>query len=332
MIMKSMDARGAKLMLRLLALLSLIIGSASAMAEAQKYPDHPVKVVVGYAAGSGPDIQARTVAQQLGRDLGQQFFIENRLGANGTIATRSVVQSRPDGYTLLFSSNGIAPTPFVYKNLGYNIFTDLTPVATIGILDGLFMLVDSKSPYKTLQEFIEHAKKDRAIYGSPGVGNGLHLAAEIFSKKAGIKMQHIPYKGASEVMTGMLSGSVEVMFVTPPSVMGLLKEGRVRALAFTGSKPFPAFPNVPLMKDMLPGFEPIGSWGMFFAPAKTPPEIIEKLNAAVRAALQASAVASIMQRDGYMPDNRNVGETSVYFRQEVKLMGDAVKAAGIEPN
>jgi tripartite-type tricarboxylate transporter receptor subunit TctC len=133
-------------------------------------------------------------------------------------------------------------------------------------------------------------------------------------------------------MTGMLSGSVEVMFVTPPSVMGLIKDGRVRALAFTGSKPFPAFPNVPLMKDMLPGFEPIGSWGMFFAPAKTPPEIIEKLNVAVRAALQAPAVAPIMQRDGYMPDNRNVAETTAYFHQEVKLMGDAVKAAGIEPN
>jgi tripartite-type tricarboxylate transporter receptor subunit TctC len=243
-----------------------------------------------------------------------------------------VVQSKPDGYTLLFSSNGIAPTPYIYKNLGYDIFTDLTPVATIGILDGLFMLVDAKSPYKTLQEFIDHAKKDRAVYGSPGVGNGLHLAAEIFSKKAGIKMQHIPYKGASEVMTGMLSGSVEVMFVTPPSVMGLIKDGRVRALAFTGSKPFPAFPNVPLMKDVLPGFEPIGSWGMFFAPANTPTEIVEKLNVAVRAALQAPAVASAMQRDGYMPDNRNVAETAAYFRQEVKLMGDAVKAAGIEPN
>jgi tripartite-type tricarboxylate transporter receptor subunit TctC len=300
--------------------------------QAQQYPDHPVRVVVGYAAGSGPDIQARTVSQQLSLSLGQQFFVENRLGANGTIATRSVVQSKPDGYTLLFSSNGIAPTPYIYKNLGYDIFTDLTPVATIGILDGLFMLVDAKSPYKTLQEFIDHAKKDRAVYGSPGVGNGLHLAAEIFSKKAGIKMQHIPYKGASEVMTGMLSGSVEVMFVTPPSVMGLIKDGRVRALAFTGSKPFPAFPTVPLMKDMLPGFEPIGSWGMFFAPANTPAEIIEKLNMAVRAALQAPAVALIMQRDGYMPDNRNVAETAAYFRQEVKLMGDAVKAAGIEPN
>lgn len=318
-------------MLRLLTFI-LTLPLAPMAAQAQQYPDYPVKVVVGYAAGSGPDIQARTVSQQLSLSLGQQFFVENRLGANGTIATRSVVQSKPDGYTLLFSSNGIAPTPYIYKNLGYDIFTDLTPVATIGILDGLFMLVDATSPYKTLQEFIDHANKDRAVYGSPGVGNGLHLAAEIFSKKAGVKMQHIPYKGASEVMTGMLSGSVEVMFVTPPSVMGLIKDGRVRALAFTGNKPFPAFPNVPLMKDMLPGFEPIGSWGMFFAPANTPTAIVEKLNVAVRAALQAPAVASIMQRDGYMPDNRNVAETTAYFRQEVKLMGDAVKAAGIEPN
>ncbi len=319
-------------MLRCLSFLVLMLPFTCVTAHAQQYPDHPVRVVVGYAAGGGPDVQARTVAQQLSLDLGQQFFVENKVGANGTIATRSVVQSKPDGYTLLFSSNGIAPTPYIYKTLGYDLFTDLTPIATIGILDGLFMLVDSKSPYKTLEEFIDHAKKDRAVYGSPGVGNGLHLAAEIFSKYAGIKMQHIPYKGASEVMTGMLSGSVEVMFVTPPSVMGLLKDGRVRALAFTGSKPFPAFPNVRLMKDMLPGFEPIGSWGMFFAPAKTPPEIVERLNAAIRAALQAPAVASIMQRDGYVPDNRNAAETATYFRQEVTLMGDAVKAAGIEPN
>ena len=319
-------------MLRLLSFLVLTFSLAPVNAQAQQYPDHPVKLVVGYAAGSGPDIQARTVAQQLSVDLGQQFFVENRLGANGTIGTRSVVQSKPDGYTLLYTSNGIGPTPYIYKNLGYDIFTDLTPIATVGILDGLFMLVDAKSPYKTLQEFIDHAKTDRAIYGSPGVGNGLHLAAEIFSKKAGIKMQHIPYKGASEVMTGMLSGSVEVMFVTPPSVMGLLQEKRVRALAFTGSKPFPAFPDVPLMKDILPGFEPIGSWGIFLTPANTPPEIVEKLNRAIHSALLAPTVAAKMQRDGYIPDTRNVAETAAFFRKEVELMGEAVKAAGIQPN
>jgi tripartite-type tricarboxylate transporter receptor subunit TctC len=290
-----------------------------------------VRVIVGYAAGSGPDIQARTVAAQLSTNLGQQFFVENRLGANGTIATRSVVAAAPDGYTILFSSNGIAPTPYVYKNLGYDIFTDITPVATQGILDGLFMLVDSKSEIKTLQQFIDHAKKDRVMYGSPGVGNGLHLAAELFSKAAGIKMQHIPYKGASEVMNGMLSGSVEVMFVTPPSVMGLIKSGRVRPLGFTGTKPFPALPDVPLIKDLVPGFKPIGSWGMFFVPGKTPKPIVDKLNKEIHAALLVPAVATVMQRDGYIPDTRNPAETAAFFRQEVAAMGEAVKAAGIQP-
>ena len=318
-------------MFRAVSVLGLILALASTAAQAQQYPDRSVRVVVGYAAGSGPDIQARTVAQQLSTDLGQSFYVENRLGANATIATRYVVQSSPDGYTLLFSSNGIAPTPYIYKHLGYDIFTDLKPIATQGQLDGLFMLVDAKSPYKTLQEFIAAAKKDRLLYGSPGVGNGLHLAAELFSKAAGIKMQHIPYKGASEVMSAMLGGNVNVMFVTPPSVMGLLKSGRVRALAFTGTKPFPAFPDVPLMTSVLPNFKPIGSWGMFFAPAKTPDAIVEKLNVAIHAALLNPKVASIMQRDGYFPDKRNVAETAAFFRTEVEAMADAVKAAGIQP-
>ncbi|HZL30295.1 MAG TPA: tripartite tricarboxylate transporter substrate binding protein [Pseudolabrys sp.] len=318
-------------MLRVIWSLALALALAPAAAHADDYPTRPVKVLVGYAAGSGPDIQARTIAAQLSTDLGQQFFVENKLGANGTIAVRSLIAAAPDGYTLLFSSNGIAPTPFVYKNLGYNILTDLTPVATQGVLDGLFMLVDAKSDIKTLPEFIARAKKDRLNYGSPGVGNGLHLAAELFSKAAGIKMQHIPYKGASEVMNGMLSGSVQVMFVTPPSVVGLLKSGRVRALGFTGTKPFPAFPDVPLIKDIVPGFEPIGSWGMFFVSAKTPPDLVNKLNKAIHAAILKPAVAGVMQRDGYMPDERNPAETAAYFRKEVAAMGEAVKAAGIQP-
>jgi tripartite-type tricarboxylate transporter receptor subunit TctC len=132
-------------------------------------------------------------------------------------------------------------------------------------------------------------------------------------------------------MNAMLAGSVNVMFVTPPSVMGLLKSGRVRALAFTGTKPFPAFPDVPLMSSVLPDFKPIGSWGMFFAPGKTPDFIVEKLNLAIRAALQKPNVASVMQRDGYFPDNRNVAQTVAFFRKEVEAAADAVKAAGIQP-
>src|ERR1051326_707785 len=175
-------------MLRALAsLLLLLIGFA---AQAQQYPSSPVRVLVGFAAGSGPDIQARTIAQQLATQFNQSFYVENRTGANGTIAARMVATAAPDGYTLLFSSSSITPTPHIYKNLGYDVLTDLRPIATSGELDGLFMLVDSKSPIKTLPEFIDYAKKNRVLYGSPGVGNELHLVAELFSQKAGIKMEH----------------------------------------------------------------------------------------------------------------------------------------------
>jgi tripartite-type tricarboxylate transporter receptor subunit TctC len=302
-----------------------------ALAQAQTYPERPVHVLVGYAAGSGPDIQARTVSNALAAALGQSFVVENRPGANGTMAARAVALAEPDGYTLLYSSSSIAPTPYIYKNLGYNLLADLKPVATTGELDGVFMLVDAKSPIKSVPELIEYAKKNRVLYGSPGVGNELHLKAELFNQQAGVKMEHVPYKGASEVMTGLLSGAVQVMFVTPPSVLGLLKEGSVKALAFTGSKPFPAFPDVPLMKQYLPEYVE-GSWGMFFAPAKAPDILVNKLNGAIHAALLQPAVANIMQRDGYMPDTRNAAETAAFFRKKVEETAEMVKAAGIEPN
>jgi tripartite-type tricarboxylate transporter receptor subunit TctC len=318
-------------MIRLLALASFLLAVLSSVALARTYPNRPVHVYVGYAAGSGPDIQARIVSQALSAALGQSFVVENRTGANGTLAARGVVQAAPDGYALLFSSSSIAPTPFVYKNLGYNLLTDLTPVATVGELDGIFMLVNAASPITSVPEFIAYAKDNRVLYGSPGVGNELHLKAELFNQQAGLKMQHVPYRGASEVMTGLLSGAVQVMFVTPPSVVGLLREGRVRAIAFTGSKPFAAFPDVPLMKQYLPNYVQ-GSWGMFFAPAKTPDAIIGTLNDAIHAALLEPAVAGVMQRDGYMPDTRNPAETASFFRQKVEEAAELVKAAGIDPN
>ena len=322
-------------MIRTLASLCLAAVSfavAPSRGEAEDYPSRPVRVVVGFAAGSGPDIQARTVAQQLGQALGQNFYVENRLGANGTIAARAVAQSDPDGYTLLFTSSSITSTPFVYKQLGYDTFTDLRPIGTVGMLDGLFVLVRASSPIHSVPDLIAQAKKDRVLYGSPGVGNGLHLATELFAQKAGITLQHIPYKGASEVMTALLSSSVDVMFVTPPSVMGLLKDGTVRAIAFTGAKPFPEFPNVPLMRDSLPGYETPLSWGMFLAQGKTPTAIVDKLNAAIQAAIAEPAVAKVMQRDGYFPDHRNAAETAAFFREEVERTGELVKAAKIEAN
>jgi tripartite-type tricarboxylate transporter receptor subunit TctC len=314
-----------------LPVLAVVLVAALSGAQAQQYPNRPVHVLVGYAAGSGPDIQARTVAQQLGESLHQSFLVENRLGANGTIAARAVATAIPDGYTLLFSSSSITPTPYIYRRLGYDVLTDIKPIATVGELDGMFMLVDAKSLIRSVSEFIAHAESNHVFYGSPGVGNILHLATEAFSQKAGIKLEHVAYKGASEVMTGLLSGTVQVMFVTPPSVMGLLQEGRVRALAFTGTKPFPLFPDVPLMKDLVQGYEPMGSWGMFFAPGKTPDSIVDTLNSAIREALRVPAVAGVIQRDGYIPDNRNAHEAQAFFRKEVQRIGPVIEAAGMKP-
>jgi len=302
-----------------------------ACALAQTYPSKTIKVLVGFAAGSGPDIQAHTVAQQLSLQLNQAVYIENRMGANGTIAAKSVALSNPDGYTLLFSSSSISSTPYVYKNPGFDLLKDLRAVASVGILDGMLVLVNAKSSMVTISDLVDKAKKERLMYGSPGVGNIIHLASESINLNAGIGMEHIPYKGTSEVMTGLLSDSIQVMVATPPSVLNLVLEGKVRALAFTGSKKFAPLPEVPLLKEMYPNFDPIGSWGIFFAPSKTPVEVVDKLNAAVREAIKVSNVASLLQRDGYFPDNRNAQETNAFFRNEVLRMKEPFRAAKIEP-
>jgi tripartite-type tricarboxylate transporter receptor subunit TctC len=300
-------------------------------ALAQTYPTKTIKVLVGFAAGSGPDIQAHAVAQQLSIQLNQAVYIENKMGANGTIAAKTVAQSNPDGYTLLFSSSSISSTPYVYKNPGFDLLKDLRAVASVGILDGMLVLVNAKSSMASISDLVDKAKKERLLYGSPGVGNIIHLASESINVNAGISMEHIPYKGASEVMTGLLSDSIQVMVVTPPSVVNLVLEGKVRALAFTGSKKFGPLPEVPLLKDLYPSFDPIGSWGIFFTPSKTPIEVVDKLNAAVREALKANNVATLMQRDGYFPDNRNSQEINAFFRNEVLRMKEPFKAAKIEP-
>ncbi len=319
------------MMLQKLALASVVAAVTAMTAQAQSYPDRYVRVLVGFGAGSGPDILTRTVAGQLSNDLGQQFVVENRTGANGTIATRALVQSEPDGYTLMYSSSSITPTPYIYKSLPYDLIKDVRPIATVGVLDGLLMLVNPSLPVKTVPEFIEYAKKNRVLYGSPGVGNALHVAAELFNVHAKLDMQHVPYKGAGHVATALLANEIHVMFVTPPSVEAFVKEGKLRPLAVTGSKPMASFPGVPLMTASLPSYPVTSSWGMFYAPVKTPDEIVNKLNAAIQKAIMAPPVAKVLSRAGYVPDGRDAAATTKFFHDEVTAAGDAVRAAKIEP-
>jgi tripartite-type tricarboxylate transporter receptor subunit TctC len=272
------------------------------------------------------------VGTQLGNDLGQNFFVENRLGANSTIAAKAVADAAPDGYTLFYTSAAISTTPYIYKKATFDVLRDFAPIATSGILDGYLMLVSASSPIRTVPEFIAFAKANRVLYGSPGVGNILHLTAELFNLKAGIKMEHVPYRGASEVLTALLQGSVHVTFATPATALPLLDQKQLRAIGFNARKPFPELPEVPLISASVPTMPPSSTWGIFFAPAKTPPAIVDRLNAAIRHALTVPAVANIVQRAGYVPDGRSAAQTTEFFRQEVEAAGAAVKAAGIQPN
>jgi tripartite-type tricarboxylate transporter receptor subunit TctC len=314
--------------------LALLTGAMGwvALAEAQLYPNKPVRIVVGFAAGSGPDIIARTIGAQLGADLGQNFIIENRLGANGTIAAKAVADAAPDGYTLLYASSSISTTPHIYRKATFDVLRDFTPIATAGILDGYVLVANTATPIKSVPDLIAHAKKNRVLYGSPGVGNLLHIVTELFNLKTGVKLEHLPYRGASEVVNALLQGSIQVAFLTPTTTLALIEQGKLRAIGFSGSKPFPELPKVPLVSASVPSFPPSRTWGIFFAPAKTPPAIVDKLNGAVRHALTVPAVANVVKKAGYIPDGRSAAQTTEFFREEVKAAGEAVKAAGIQPN
>ncbi len=313
------------------ALIGGLLGLAT-IAQAQPYPNRPVRIVVGFAAGSGPDIVARSVGAQLGADLGHNFFVENRLGANATIAAKTVADAAPDGHTLLYTSSGISTTPYIYKKVTFDILRDFTPIATAGILDGYVMVVNAATPIKSVPDLIAYAKTNRVLYGSPGVGNLLHIITELFNLKAGIKLEHVPYRGASDVINALLQGSVQVAFLTPATTLALIEEGKLRAIGFSGSKPFPELPKVPLVSTSVPSYPPSSTWGIFFAPAKTPAAIVDKLNGAIRHALTVPSVANVVQKSGYIPDGRSAAETTAFFRREVEAAGEAVKAAGIEPN
>jgi len=319
-------------LVRIAGALALYLGLAAAPLHAQDYPTQPVRILVGFTAGSGPDVLARTIATQLSVDLGKQFFVENQGGANGTLAIANLVKSAPDGHTLLYSSSSISPIPYIYKSLRYDILKDLAPIATIGVLDGLLVLVHPSSPVKTIADLVAEAKANRLVYGSPGIGNALHLAAELFNAKAGIKMDHVPFRGSGDVTNALLARSIHVMFVTPPAVIGLAQGGELRAIGFTGSKPYPELPAVPLVRATVPSLPVIGSWGMFYAPAGTPEPLVDKLNSAIRATLRVPAVAKIVQQAGYMPDERTAAQTAEFFRREVEDAREAVDAAGIKPN
>jgi tripartite-type tricarboxylate transporter receptor subunit TctC len=314
------------------AVVATIVAVVAAQAWGQAYPNRPVRVVVAAATG-GPDIVARIVAAELTTQLGQSFFVENQAGANGIVGATTVAKAAPDGYTLLVYSAGFVINPYVQKSLPYDTEKDFAPVTNLTSSGGLFLAVNSSLPVNTLQEFLQYARKPDAkiAYSTPGVGNNWHLATEVFSQIGGIKMTHVPYKGGGPAAAALVAGEVQAMLVSPAPIMPHAKGGKVRLLAYSGEKRNVALPEVPLMKEAGVNWTYDGGWFGMFAPARTPPEILQKIAAEVRAAMQKPAVLDRFAKLGVEPAAGTPDEFRKFFLAELKAYGEMARVAGVKP-
>lgn len=278
------------------AIAATFFATASAQSD---YPNRPVSVIVPQATGGANDTIARIVAAKLSEVLSQQFVVENRPGAGGNIGTAIAAKAKPDGYTLLLTTNSTQViNPWLYKTTGFDPLKDFTPVGLVASA-GYVLVVNSAFPANNVTELIAQAKANpgKINYASAGNGTLNHLIVEMFKQKVGIDMQHVPYKGASAAATDVAGGTVPVSVQSAPSSLSLLASGKIKALAVTNEKRIAALPNTPSISETIPGF---GStpWYGILAPAGTPAAIVDKLNTAIKTALADKAVQDKLIKQG----------------------------------
>jgi tripartite-type tricarboxylate transporter receptor subunit TctC len=313
--------------LSLFALVALSCLPAFA-AQAQDYPTKPIKWVVAYPPGGTTDILARIMGQALSERLGQQFVIDNRPGAGNNIGTEVVVNSPPDGYTILLvnPANGINAT--LYKRLPFNFLRDIAPVAGITRVPNV-METNPNFPAKTVPEFIAYGKANpgKINMASSGNGTSVHLSGELFMAMTGVKMTHVPYRGANPALTDLIAGTVDVIFDNLPSSIEFIRGGKLRALAVTTEKRNAALPDVPTVADTVPGYE-ASAWFGIGAPKNTPPEIIAKLNKAVNDALADPKMRAKLADLGGVPMSGSPADFGKVMADETAKWEKVVKFAG----
>jgi tripartite-type tricarboxylate transporter receptor subunit TctC len=312
-------------------ILAIVLACACLPAWAQGYPSKPVRVVVAAQTG-GPDIVARVVAAELQAQMGQPFVVENQGGANGIVGATTVAKSAPDGYTVLVYSSGFVINPAVHKSLPYDTEKDFTPITNLVSNGGLFFAVTNNLPPKTMQEFIEYARKNPVAYSTPGVGNTWHLAMELFNSMTGLKMTHVPYKGGGPATAALAAGEVQAGFASPAPLMPHYKSGRVRVLAFTSNHRHPAAPEVPTMAEAgVPQYRHDGGWFGMFAPAGTPMDIVNKLWREVQVAEKKPAVLERFKALGVEPVADSPADFRKFVQAEIKAYAEQARLAGVKP-
>ena len=307
-------------------LLSLVM---TAPANAQSYPNKPVRVVVPYPPGGPTDIVARVLFQQVSEATGQQFLVDNRAGAGGNIGAEIVAKSPADGYTLLIGTTAHAINMSLFKNLSYDVQKDFAPVSLL-TQGPLVLVAHPQFPANSIKEVIELAKSKSGglNFASSGNGQSTHLSAELFNTMAGIKMSHVPYKGSAPALTDVMSGQVDVMFDTTLSAMPFVKAGKLKALGLTSPVRSPAAPDVPTIAESgLPGYE-VFAWNGVFVPAGTPKAIIQQLNDQIRKAMLLPQVKDKFSAQGFAASWNSPENFGVFVKNEVDKWSRTVKASG----
>jgi tripartite-type tricarboxylate transporter receptor subunit TctC len=316
------------------AFVGFAAGSAAAVATthiaiALDYPVRPVRMIVGLAAGGPTDLVARTMAQSLSERMGNQFAVENRTGAGGTLATETVVNSAPDGYTLLFAGPTVTISASLYKKLS-NVLEELAPVGIVARAPNI-MVVTPSLPVKTVQEFIDYAKANpgQISFASSGVGASPHLSGAYFKYLAKIDMVHVPYRGSAAAYPDLMSGKVQLLFDNLGGpVLEMVRAGTLRPLGVTSGERWPLLPDVPAIAETVPGYE-IYVWYAVFAPRNTPPDIIAALNTALKDAVADPRIVARFKADGGVPMSMTPGELAKFMADDASNWHRMVEAAGI---
>jgi len=297
-----------------------------------KYPDRPIRLVVPFAAGGNTDIFARVIGVKITEKLGQQVVVDNRAGAGATIGTAVVARAAPDGYTLLMVSGSHVVNPHIYKSLPYDTLKDFSPITLVVDVPSL-LVAHPSVPAKTVSELVNLAKASpgKLNYASSGTGTFAHLAFELFNNLAGVKIQHIAYKGNGPATTDLLGGQVQFMMGAQPAAMPHIQANKLVPVGVTSAKRSPQLPNVPTISESLPGYEFNQGFGML-APAGTPRPVVESLNKVIVEILNTEEVRKIFSGQGAVPVGNTTSEYAGFIKSEIEKMAKVVKDAGLKPN
>ncbi len=314
------------------SVLALCCGLALSAAHAQSYPNKPIRLIVPFPPGGGNDVIARVIAQKLTERLGQQVVVDNRAGANGIVGLQALMQSPPDGYTLAVGAAGpLAVNPSLYDKLPYDPLKDFAPITNM-VNYLLLLVVHPSVPAKTTQDLVNLAKaKPKQLYfASPGSGNSGHLAGELLNSMANVQTVHVPYKGQGPALSDLISGQVQMLYSSIPSVLPQVKSGQLNALAVGSAKRVPSLPDIPTISESgVPGYEAY-SWVGMVAPAKTPKDIVNRLNREIVDILKQKDVSEKLNQQGALPVGDSPEQFAAYIKAEIDKWGAVVRAANIK--